>query len=114
MAQTPLLGIHTDWLHDLIIGLILLQVFFQKIKKKSKAFGKSLGLDPDRCYNDYKIMAKHESARSDGVQAIGIMTPSGDHFKIAKEFIKNNVHIICDKPLTSKSRRRSSIRKTCS
>ncbi len=47
-------------------------------------------------------MAKKESARSDGVQAVGIMTPSGDHYKIAREFIKSNVHIICDKPLTSK------------
>ena len=42
----------------------------------------------------YKIMAKQELARHDGVQAIGIMTPSGDHYKIAKEFIKSNVHII--------------------
>ena len=75
---------------------------FSKDKKKSKEFGRSLGLDSDRCYNDYKIMAKKELARHDGVQAIGIMTPSGDHYKIAKEFIKNNVHIICDKPLTSK------------
>ena len=75
---------------------------FSKDKKKSKEFGKSLGLDTDRCYNDYKIMAKKESARSDGVQAVGIMTPSGDHYKIAREFIKSNVHIICDKPLTSK------------
>ena len=71
-------------------------------EKISKEFGRSLGLDPNRCYNDYKIMAKKESSRSDGVQAIGIMTPSGDHYKIAREFIKNNVHIICDKPLTSK------------
>ena len=47
-------------------------------------------------------MAKKESARSDGLQALGIMTPSGDHYKIAKEFIKNKVHIICDKPLTAK------------
>ena len=75
---------------------------FSKDKKKSKEFGRSLGLDSDRCYNDYKIMAKQELARNDGVQAIGIMKPSGDHYKIAKEFIKNNVHIICDKPLTSK------------
>ena len=73
-----------------------------KDKKKSKEFGESLGLDPDRCYNDYKVMAKKESARSDGLQALGIMTPSGDHYKIAKEFIKNKVHIICDKPLTAK------------
>ena len=75
---------------------------FSKDKKKSTQFGMSLGLDPNRCYSDYKIMAKKESSRSDGVQAIGIMTPSGDHYKIAREFIKNNVHIICDKPLTSK------------
>ena len=75
---------------------------FSKDKKKSIEFGKSLGLDPKRCYNDYKGMAKKESERSDGVEAIGIMTPSGDHYKIAKEFIKNKIHIICDKPLTAK------------
>ena len=28
------------------------------------------------------------------------MTPSGDHYKIAKPFIEKKVHIICDKPLT--------------
>ncbi len=75
---------------------------FSKDKKKSIEFGKSLGLDVNRCYNDYKTMAKKESERLDGVEAIGIMTPSGDHYKIAKEFIKNKVHIICDKPLTAK------------
>ena len=75
-------------------------MFFQKIKK-SITFGKSLGLDPKRCYNDYKTMAKGEAQRSDGIEAIGIMTPSGDHYKIAREFIKNKIHIICDKPLTA-------------
>ena len=29
------------------------------------------------------------------------MTPSGDHYAIASEFIENNVHVICDKPLTA-------------
>ena len=74
---------------------------FSKDKKKSIAFGKSLGLDPMRCYSDYKIMAKKELNRSDGIEAIGIMTPSGDHYKIAKEFIRSKIHIICDKPLTA-------------
>ena len=32
-------------------------------------------------------MAKKESKRSDGIEALGIMTPSGDHYKIAKLFI---------------------------
>ena len=96
IGYTHRLAARFDNRFDFVAGV------FSKDKKKSKEFGKSLGLDPDRCYNDYKTMAKKESLRSDGVKAVGIMTPSGDHYKIAREFIKNNVHIICDKPLTSK------------
>ena len=96
IGYTHRLAARFDNRFDFVAGV------FSKDKKKSKEFGVSLGLDPDRCYNDYKIMAKKESARSDGLQALGIMTPSGDHYKIAKEFIKNKVHIICDKPLTAK------------
>ena len=96
IGYTHRLAARFDNRFDFVAGV------FSRDKNKSKEFGKSLGLDTDRCYNDYKIMAKKESARSDGVQAVGIMTPSGDHYKIAREFIKSNVHIICDKPLTSK------------
>ena len=46
-------------------------------------------------------MAAKESKRTDGVEVVGIMTPSGDHYKIAKEFAKHKIHIICDKPLTA-------------
>jgi len=74
---------------------------FSRDIKKSKEFGKTLGLDPLRCYSDYTSMAKKEVSRSDGIQALGIMTPSGDHYKVARKFIENNIHIICDKPLTS-------------
>ena len=95
IGYTHRLAARFDNKFDFIAGV------FSKNKKKSITFGKSLGLDQSRCYNDYKTMAKKESERSDGVEAIGIMTPSGDHYKIAKEFIKNNIHIICDKPLTA-------------
>ena len=74
---------------------------FSKDKKKSISFGSSLGLNKDRCYKDYKEMALKESQRDDGIEALGIMTPSGDHYKIAKLFIENKIHIICDKPLTA-------------
>ena len=46
-------------------------------------------------------MALQEAKREDGIEALGIMTPSGNHYEIAKAFIKNKVHIICDKPLTA-------------
>ena len=32
-----------------------------------------------RAYSDYKEMAENENNRDDGVEAVGIMTPSGDH-----------------------------------
>ncbi len=95
IGYTHRLAARFDNRFDFVAGV------FSKDKKKSIEFGKSLGLDAKRCYNDYKIMAKKESERSDGVESIGIMTPSGDHYKIAKEFIKNKIHIICDKPLTA-------------
>ena len=74
---------------------------FSKDINKSKKFGLSLGLDESRCYDDYKKMALNESEREDGIQALGIMTPSGDHLKIAKPFIEKGIHIVCDKPLTA-------------
>ena len=74
---------------------------FSRDINKSQKFGTSLGLDTQRCYDDYFLMAKQESKRTDGIEALGIMTPSGDHYKIAKPFIENKVHIISDKPLTA-------------
>ena len=96
IGYTHRLAARFDNRFDFVAGV------FSKDKKKSIAFGKSLGLSEDRCYHDFQIMAKKESERSDGIEAIGIMTPSGDHYKIAKEFAKRNIHIICDKPLTAK------------
>ena len=69
--------------------------------EKAELSAKELGLDLTRSYPDYKTMAEQESQRDDGIQALGIMTPSGDHYKIAKPFIENKVHIVCDKPLTA-------------
>ena len=74
---------------------------FSRDINKSKEFGMALGLDASRCYSDYQSMAKKEFNRPDGIEALGIMTPSGDHYKIAKPFIENKVNVICDKPLTA-------------
>ena len=95
IGYTHRLAARFDNRFDFVAGV------FSKDKKKSILFGTSLGLDKDRCYNNYKEMALKESQRDDGIQALGIMTPSGDHYKIAKPFIENKVHIVCDKPLTA-------------
>ena len=74
---------------------------FSRNSKLSINFGKTLGISKDRCYSNFKEMALKESKRNDGIQALGVMTPSGDHYKIAKAFIEKGIHIICDKPLTA-------------
>ena len=95
IGYTHRLAARFDNRFDFVAGV------FSKDIKKSILFGTSLGLDKDRCYKNYKEMALKESQRDDGIEALGIMTPSGDHYKIAKPFIENKVHIVCDKPLTA-------------
>ena len=95
IGYTHRLAARFDNRFDFVAGV------FSKNIIKSKKFGIDLGLDPERCYANFLQMAKKESKRKDGIEAIGIMTPAGDHYNIAKAFINNNVHIICDKPLTA-------------
>ena len=74
---------------------------FSTNKSKSIEFGISLGIDKSRCYSDYLSMAKEEAKRKDGIEAVGIMTPAGFHYKISKEFLERKIHVICDKPITA-------------
>ena len=87
IGYTHRLAARFDNRFDFVAGV------FSRDKKKSIDFGSSLGLDPSRCYANYSEMAKKESKRSDGIEALGIMTPSGDHFKIAKLFIEKKIKI---------------------
>ncbi len=67
---------------------------------KAKASGEELGLAADRIYSDFKEMAKAESKRKDGIEAVSIVTPNHMHFPVAKAFIEAGIHVICDKPLS--------------
>lgn len=67
--------------------------------KRAKASGEELGLAPDRIYGDYREMAKAESAREDGIEAVSIVTPNNVHVPAAMAFVDAGIHVICDKPL---------------
>lgn len=69
--------------------------------EKSRASGAELGLDPARCYADFRAMAQREARRKDGVEAVAIVTPNHMHAGPAIEFLKRGIHVICDKPLTA-------------
>ncbi len=67
---------------------------------RAKASGAELGLVEDRCYTDFKTMAKAEAKRADGIEVVSIVTPNHMHFPAAKAFIEAGIHVICDKPLS--------------
>ncbi|MFL5258161.1 MAG: Gfo/Idh/MocA family protein, partial [Hyphomicrobiales bacterium] len=67
--------------------------------KRARASGEELGLAPDRIYGDYREMAKAESARRDGIEAVSIVTPNNVPVPAAMAFIDAGIHVICDKPL---------------
>ena len=69
----------------------------------SKETGKDLGLAEDRIYETYQEMAEKESARSDGIHVVAIVTPNHLHVPIAKIFADKGIHVICDKPLALSS-----------
>lgn len=65
--------------------------------------GLALGLDPARTYDSYEQMARMESARPDGIEAVSIVTPNHMHAPVAKVFLEAGIHVICDKPVTTNS-----------
>jgi predicted dehydrogenase len=69
--------------------------------QKSQESGQALRLSPDRVYDDFKKMAIQEARLKDGIEAVSIVTPNHVHYAAAREFLKRDIHVICDKPLTS-------------
>lgn len=69
--------------------------------QRSRASGADLLLDADRCYASIDEMVHAESARSDRVDVVAIVTPNYLHHAPAKAFLQAGFHVICDKPLTT-------------
>lgn len=86
-----------DGLFQLVAGA------FDINPERGKEFGTNLGVDPNRCYVDYKEMFEEESKRKDGIQAVSITTPNKFHYEMAKAALLSGLHIICEKPLCFKS-----------
>jgi predicted dehydrogenase len=67
---------------------------------RCRDFGTGLGVDPERCYADYKTLFEAEAKRDDGIQAVSIATPNGTHYMISKAALEAGLHVICEKPVT--------------
>ena len=71
---------------------------FSRNYKINQSFGASIGIKKNRCYKNYKDLCYFEKKIKDGIDVVAIMTPPGSHQEIAELFIKNNIHVISDKP----------------
>lgn len=72
-------------------------------REAAQRSGRMLGLDPERVYDSYQEMAQKEAARTDGIEAVSIVTPNHLHAPVARAFLDAGIHVICDKPVTTNS-----------
>lgn len=84
---------------------------FSRTPEKTKEQGAALGLDPERCYANYKEMAAAERAREDGIDFVVIVTPNNTHYEIAKAFLEAGIHVACDKPLVTTAEEAEELKK---
>ena len=74
---------------------------FSRTPARNRAMGEALDLAPERVYDDYREMARAESARGDGVEAVAVVTPNDSHVPISTCFLQHGIHVVCDKPLAN-------------
>jgi predicted dehydrogenase len=73
---------------------------FSSDPARSRQSGSALGFDAARCFGSVEEMIASERGRSDGVDAVAIMTPNDTHYAYAGAAIDAGLDVICDKPVT--------------
>jgi predicted dehydrogenase len=94
IGESHRMGMRLDNRYTLLAGV------FSRDAERSRAFGRALGIAPDRLYADYRTMAEEEARRPDGIEVVCIVTTNETHHPIARAFLEQGMAIICDKPLT--------------
>lgn len=91
-------AINVDQTAQLVAGC-----FSRKIEKTMQQ-GETLGIAPDRCYENYKVMAETEAKREDGIDFVVVVTPNASHYEVCKAFLEAGINVSCDKPLVTDSK----------
>lgn len=81
--------------YDIVAGVL------SSDPQRSVAAGLAMGLDPDRCHPDLATLLAAESQRSDGIDAVAVMTPNDGHFPASMAALDHGFDVICDKPMTN-------------
>lgn len=51
-------------------------------------------------YASFEEMARTEVSQSDGIDLVIVATPNHMHYPVARAFLEQGIHVICDKPVT--------------
>ncbi|MBV9634860.1 MAG: Gfo/Idh/MocA family oxidoreductase [Methylobacteriaceae bacterium] len=70
--------------------------------ERGKRFAATLGIAPDRAYDDYRQMIERERVRPDGCDLVTVATPNNTHFEIAHALVQGGFNVLCEKPLTTR------------
>jgi predicted dehydrogenase len=54
----------------------------------------------NRSYGSFAEMARAEAKRADGIDFVMITTPNHMHSPVARAFLEQGIHVVCDKPMT--------------
>jgi len=73
---------------------------FSSDPSRSRESGAELGFDAERCYGTVRELIDAERCRSDGIEAVAIMTPNDTHYPYAAAALDAGFDVICDKPVT--------------
>lgn len=75
---------------------------FSSDAQRSKLFGETLYLAPQRCYSNYQEMFELEAQLhvDQRMDFVAIVTPNHLHYPVAKQAIQAGFHVISDKPAT--------------
>ncbi len=74
---------------------------FSSDPEKSRLSGEDFFLSPSRVYGSFDEMAEKEGALPVGerIDFVSIVARNDLHYKVAKKFLENGIHVICEKPL---------------
>ncbi|MES2983383.1 MAG: Gfo/Idh/MocA family oxidoreductase [Verrucomicrobiota bacterium] len=74
---------------------------FSSNPEKSKLSGEDFFLCQNRVYSTFEEMAEKEGALPVGerIDFVSIVARNDLHYKVAKKFLENGIHVICEKPL---------------
>ncbi len=71
--------------------------------QQGREYAQRLGVHESRAYGDWQAMLKGEMTRQaddNRLDLVTVATPNATHHEIAKAFLEQGFHVLCEKPLT--------------